>query len=63
MLLGHQAGEALLAHQSLHSLAADLDAVVHKQLGVDAASAIDLAVVIVDLADLLGQPRVTQRPV
>lgn len=33
---------------------------VHRQLGVDPAGPVDLAVVVVDLADLLQKPRVCE---
>ena len=57
-LLGDQPRQAGLAHQPLHPLAPDPDPVLQAQLGVDARSAIDAAVGLVDLGDLLDQPRV-----
>src|SRR5215210_8081108 len=56
------AGDAGLTHQPLHALAPHLDAVAHAQLGMDPGRPIDLAVLAVDLADALGQPRILERP-
>jgi hypothetical protein len=51
---GHQAADPDFAHQPLHALARDLDPVSEAQLGVNARSAVDLAV---GLPDLLDAPR------
>ena len=57
-----QALEASTLHQQLDLTSADIDATTKPQLRVDATSAVSLAGVSVDLADLVGQPRVTDRP-
>jgi hypothetical protein len=51
------------SHQPLHAPAPDPDAVPHPQLGVHARCPVDLPVRLPDLADLLEQPRVRERPV
>ena len=51
------------SHQPLHALATDGDPVLEPQLGVDPAGAIGAVRRGVDPVDLLGQPRVRQRPV
>jgi hypothetical protein len=56
-LAGHQAADAGLAHQPLHALARSADPVREPQVGVDPRRAVDLAVIAVDLLDLLAQPR------
>ena len=51
------------SHQPLHALATDGDPVLEPQLGVDPPGAIGAVRRGVNLLDLLGQPRVRQRPV
>jgi hypothetical protein len=50
-------------HQPGDSLAPDPDVVLHPQLGVDPWRPIDPAALVVELLDLLGQPRVAERPI
>ena len=57
-LAGDQPGDAGLAHQPLHALAADPLAVVEDQLGVDARRAIDPAVARRGSRGCAQQPRV-----
>src|SRR5215218_5353685 len=57
-----QAADPGGAHEALHALAADPLAVAEDQLGMHARRPVDLAVVLVDLADPDGQPLVLERP-
>jgi hypothetical protein len=57
-LRADQAGDLGLAHEPLHALARDHDAVAETQLGLDRARLADLAVIDVDLFDAIDQPRV-----
>src|ERR1019366_4698177 len=50
-------------HQPLDTLAPDSDTEAEAQLSMDPRRAIDTALGVVDLFDLLEQPRVGQRPV
>ncbi len=47
-----------MAHQTLHSLAPDLDAVSESELGMNPRGAIDLPVGLMDRLDPFTQPRV-----
>ena len=58
-----QPGDAGLAHQSLHTLAAHAHALRQPQLSVDAPRPIDAAIGLVNGVDLLRQPRVAERPI
>src|SRR4029079_12486254 len=58
-----QAGDPGLAHEPLDALATDVDAAPETQLGVHAPRTVDLAVLSPDLAELLGQPRIRERPI
>ena len=57
-LLRNQAGDRGLAHQPLHALAPNPNALCQAQLGVDAPRAIDATVGCVDGLDALDQPGV-----
>src|SRR5215218_2189288 len=57
-----EAADAGLAHQALHGLAGNALAIGERQLGVNARTAVDLAVDPVDLTDALDQPLVLERP-
>src|SRR5215208_853066 len=55
------AGDAGLAHQALHALAPDPDAVAQPQFGVNPRRAVDPPIRQVDLASALSQPFVLER--
>jgi hypothetical protein len=59
----HQPGDPGVAHEPFDALSPDADAELHAQLGVDARRPVHLAILRPDLADLLGQPRVAERPI